>query len=116
MSRKKVLGQWGEDLITKILKQRGYNILARNLRYHRSEFDLIASKNKRLYVVEVKTRASSIFGEPESAVTRKKLDKFSEAYSYLEKKYNYQEIVYLIAAIIVNFKNKQARIKFIKII
>ncbi len=51
----------------------GYKILARNYRYLKAEIDIIALKENILVVVEVKARSASIFGNPEDAVSSKKI-------------------------------------------
>lgn len=65
-------GQQGEDLATRYLKEKGYQILTRNFRYKRAEIDIIAQKDKLIAFVEVKTRSSDIFGYPEEFVDEKK--------------------------------------------
>ena len=47
----------------------GYEIIERNYRYKHSEIDLIAKNNGFLVFVEVKTRKSTKFGQPEQFVT-----------------------------------------------
>ena len=62
-------GKLGEDKAADYLQQQGYNIVARNYRYKQSEIDLICIKDRLLVFVEVKTRSSKAFGEPESFVS-----------------------------------------------
>ncbi len=50
----------------------GYTILNRNWRSGRFEMDLILSKNGALHFVEVKTRMSAAFGDPERAIDQEK--------------------------------------------
>jgi putative endonuclease len=50
------LGRAGEALAARHLEQRGYRILARNVRSGGVELDLIARRGKLLVFVEVKTR------------------------------------------------------------
>ncbi|MBT3647954.1 MAG: YraN family protein [Flavobacteriales bacterium] len=66
------LGDLGEDLAVSHLMKSGYSILDRNWRYGREEIDIIALKDNDLAIVEVKTRASDYFGNPEEFVSRKK--------------------------------------------
>lgn len=65
------LGEKGEELATQFLRDNGYEILARNWRYRNAEIDIIARKGVDLAIVEVKTRATNYFGEPEEFVSRK---------------------------------------------
>ncbi|NQV03828.1 MAG: YraN family protein [Bacteroidia bacterium] len=66
------LGKKGEELAVRYLKEKGYKILETNWRFGRNELDLIAEDGDILVVAEVKTRHSTVFGEPELAVTREK--------------------------------------------
>ena len=65
-------GQLGENLAVEYLQKKGYLILERNFRFERGEIDIIAEINGVLVFVEVKSRSSKIFGEPEEAVTPSK--------------------------------------------
>lgn len=68
-------GAWGEQVAADFLKQNGYRILGRNVRFgSRSELDLVARDpgGGVLVFVEVKTRRSEAFGRPVSAVDRGK--------------------------------------------
>ncbi|MBA9076174.1 MULTISPECIES: YraN family protein [Rufibacter] len=66
------MGRQGEAAAEAFLLQKGYLILARNFRFKRAEVDLIATKEKVLVLVEVKTRSSQAFGFPEAAVSARK--------------------------------------------
>ncbi|GCC50971.1 YraN family protein [Chryseotalea sanaruensis] len=78
MSDKIKTGNKGEELAANFLVAKGYEIVAKNYRYKHAEIDLIVSKDKWLIFVEVKTRHSAAFGEPESFVTNKKAAKVIE--------------------------------------
>ena len=62
----------GEDMAAKLLQEKGYKILARNWRCGHLEVDIIAETDDYLVIVEVKTRKSAAFGEPEVFVDRQK--------------------------------------------
>lgn len=66
------IGRMGQDLAMAFLQKQGFHILARNYRFGRAEIDIIAQKDNRLSVVEVKWRSSAGFGLPQSFVTPKK--------------------------------------------
>lgn len=66
------LGVFGEQLAFQFLKDRNYQVLARNYRFGHLEADLICQHNGKLIVVEVKTRQTAEIGEPWRAVTRSK--------------------------------------------
>lgn len=80
------IGKEGEKLAEAYLAERGYQMLQRNWRYGRYEIDLIAIKNGLLRFVEVKFRSYNQFGNPEEAVTKKKIKSLMQAieqYLYL---------------------------------
>lgn len=63
------LGKIGEDLAVAYLQDKGYQILERNWRSGHKEIDIIAlNDDDVLIIVEVKTRKSDDFGEPDIAV------------------------------------------------
>jgi putative endonuclease len=63
------LGDAGEDLAAAALKKQGYKILERNYVTPLGEIDLIARHGGALVFIEVKTRRSLRFGDPQDAVT-----------------------------------------------
>lgn len=63
------LGSWGEQAAAEYLQGKGCQLLARNQRTPYGEIDLICLQGGELVFVEVKTRSSRAFGEPEDAVT-----------------------------------------------
>ncbi|CAM1340073.1 YraN family protein [Tenacibaculum amylolyticum] len=67
------LGKKGEEFAIKHLKEKGYSILEQNYRYLKAEVDIIAQKEDVLVAVEVKTRSSNYFGNPEEFVNKKKI-------------------------------------------
>ena len=67
------IGKEGERLAADFLMNQGFEIVSRNYRHRRAEIDLIVKRDDWLIFVEVKTRHSSAYGEPEEAVTAKKV-------------------------------------------
>ncbi len=67
------LGKKGEQLAVDYLLEKGYKILEKNYRYLKAEVDIIAQKENTLAVVEVKTRSSDVFGNPQDFVNPKKI-------------------------------------------
>jgi putative endonuclease len=79
------LGKYGESKAKKFLISKGYVFLKQNYRYERAEIDLIFKdeQNKILIFIEVKTRRTKTFGEPEDSITPSKqnqLRKSAEGY------------------------------------
>lgn len=55
MARHNEVGSVGEDIAVKHLVKQGYKILEKNYRKKWGEIDIVATKNKVLHFVEVKT-------------------------------------------------------------
>lgn len=79
MSDKIKTGVKGENLAADFLVGKGFEILVRNFRYKRGEIDLIVKRDDWLVFVEVKTRSSTDFGEPEAFVTPSQASRIFEA-------------------------------------
>lgn len=68
------LGKQGEDLAVVHLLKEGYVILERNYVFQKAEIDIIAQKEEdTIVMVEVKTRNSAAFGDPQDFVTKSKI-------------------------------------------
>ena len=73
MSEHYELGKKGEQLAVDYLTKEGYKIEERNWRFQKAEIDIIASKQETIISVEVKTRSSKDFGNPQDFVNSKKI-------------------------------------------
>jgi putative endonuclease len=69
MTDKIETGANGENLAAEFMAKKGFRVVARNYRARRAEIDLIVQREDWLIFVEVKTRASNAYGEPESFVS-----------------------------------------------
>ena len=67
------LGKTGEQLAVNYLISKGYKIVERNWRFQKAEIDIIARKAEMLISVEVKTRSTKDFGNPQDFVNPKKI-------------------------------------------
>jgi putative endonuclease len=68
------LGKIGEEIAAQYLLKSGYKILHRNFYFDKAEIDIIAQKEEdTVVIVEVKTRNSSFFGDPQDFVTKNKI-------------------------------------------
>ena len=65
-------GKLGEEIAVQYLVDKGYEILERNWHNVHKEVDIIAKDGRFLVIVEVKTRQTDEYGNPDIAVTRKK--------------------------------------------
>ena len=103
MSDKISTGRRGEQLAEQYLNEKGYGTITRNYRYKHAEIDLIVQKDNFLVFVEVKTRKSRMYGEPESFVTKKKAEKiFDAAENYIFETDWQENIRFDIVAIVLN--------------
>lgn len=67
------LGKQGEEIAVDFLLKKGYKIQERNWRYLKAEIDIIAVYNNTLIIVEVKTRSTKDFGDPQDFIKRKQI-------------------------------------------
>ena len=79
MAKHTNFGAIGEDLAISFLENKGYVILEKNWRINHKEIDVIARDCNTIVIVEVKSRSTLVFGEPEEAVGAKKQKLLIEA-------------------------------------
>jgi len=65
------LGIIGEQIAVDFLIEKGYTIKARNWRFKKAEIDIIAELENILIAVEVKTRSTNDFGDPQEFIKPK---------------------------------------------
>ena len=84
-------GKRGEDLAVVHLQQLGYRILERNYRCPLGEIDIVAKDKGTIVFVEVKSRRTEEFGDPELAVGKTKQRKMTlVSLYYLAQKKDHQ--------------------------
>ncbi len=79
------LGKKGEDAAEHYLRKQGYHIVERNWTFDKYEIDIIAEDEEFIIFVEVKTRSSSIWGNPEDAVSKGKIKRIVAAADFYLK-------------------------------
>lgn len=74
-------GKIGEHVAEKFLIANNYKILQKNVYFREGEIDIVAFEvdRREIVFVEVKTRSSNFFGEPEDSVTHEKKMKILKA-------------------------------------
>jgi len=78
--------KFGEEKAVDFLKANGYKIIKQNYKTKFGEIDIIAKEKDTLVFLEVKTRRTDTFGEPETAVDRFKQGQISKtALCYLKE-------------------------------
>ena len=86
MSTHHEFGKQSEQEAKEYLIKKGYKILETNWVRNKKEIDIIAKQGDVLVIVEVKSRKTDFFGEPYSAVNRKKKKHLIEtADAYVKK-------------------------------
>lgn len=89
----KKIGEIGEDIAADYLSNHGYKIVGRNERSNdpenKWELDIITVKDQTLVFVEVKSRLSTEYGNPEEAVTKAKLRTLRRAAQFYHYKHPY---------------------------
>ncbi len=73
MAQHNDLGEEGEKIAIDYLIKQDYVILEKNYRYLKAEVDIIARKENVVIAVEVKTRSSDYFGNPQDFIKPKKI-------------------------------------------
>ena len=79
MAQHNETGFAGEKLAVDWLTGKGYNIKEANWRYRHCEVDIIAVKGDTLHFIEVKTRRSTKFGNPEESINKQKMKNLKDA-------------------------------------
>lgn len=72
-------GHDAEKAAAKYLADKGYKILALNWKTKYCEIDIVAQKDKRVYLIEVKSRKTLFQGGGMDYITRKKLNQMKFA-------------------------------------
>lgn len=88
MARHNDLGKRGEEAVISMLCKQGYIIVERNWFYEKYEIDIIARNADWIVFVEVKTRTSNRWGNPEDAISKGKIRRIVEAADFYIKNNN----------------------------
>jgi len=86
-------GRRGEDLAHRYLQSKGLKVVERNWvgQGLRAEVDLIAWDGDRLVFIEVKSRRSTEYGDPERAIDREKRRNIIQAARFFLKRWRIPE-------------------------
>lgn len=108
MAEHNILGTRGEDLAVEFLKDKGHQIVERNWRLSGYEIDIISEDDEFIVFVEVKTRSSSQWGNPEQSIGKQRMRRMINGASHYLKLNNIDKPArFDIVAIIVSEKEKE---------
>ncbi len=113
MSEHTELGRKGEIVAVEYFVKKGFKILHTNWRYRKLEIDIVASNNKTLVIVEVKSRSNDYFESPKDAITFAKQKNLYNAAEYYTEIYDIDlEIQFDIVSIV--FENGKHKLEHIE--
>jgi putative endonuclease len=105
------LGQRGEEMALKLLREKGYKILKTNFRYRHTELDIICRDKDTLVFVEVKSVRVPAFGSGEERISfQKKRNIIKTAYAYLRYRPDLIGLDVRFDVVTVNFERAPATI------
>lgn len=79
MAQHNELGKQGEEAATQLLRAKKYRIRERNWSFRGYEVDIIAENNTYIIFVEVKSRTSLQWGNPEDFVDERRMRRMVKA-------------------------------------
>jgi putative endonuclease len=106
---RKNLGKLGEKLISKYLKEQGYQIIDQNYRTRYGEIDIVAKDGDFFVFVEVKTRTNRMFGFPEEAIDARKQHKLAVTAEHYLASHHLYEKNYRIDSVAVEINEKDGK-------
>ncbi|MBI5376018.1 MAG: YraN family protein [Candidatus Schekmanbacteria bacterium] len=109
-----VKGRSGEEKAGKHLKKLGYRIIEKNFRTRFGEIDIIAEDGEYLVFVEVKTRTSSRFANPEDYVDERKQRKILKSAQIYLLQYSLNERKCRFDVVSVSDTDKGAKVEVFK--
>lgn len=128
-TEKQKIGQLGEEIASKYLKNKGYSIIERNYRKKCGEIDIIAKKGEITHFVEVKTVTRENIERFDDNVSRvtdryrpednvhpyklKRLARTIQLYLYEKHSNGAPEWVFDVVTVRIDSENRQARVEFL---
>ena len=110
MNEKQALGKWGEMEAIRLLKENGLEVIEANWIFLHLEIDIVAKDGDTLVIVEVKTRSTDAYGDPEMFVSRAKQKKLIRAANwYLQNKKLNNEVRFDVVGIVQGFDGTKTR-------
>lgn len=114
-SKKQKIGELGEGIAEKFLKQKDFKIVERNFCTRNGEIDIVAKRHGTYHFVEVKSVVSLGGIVPVENMTRSKVSKQKAVISeYLRKSGGISDWQADVVFVYLNLKEKSAKIEFIE--
>ncbi len=106
----------GEELAKDYLRSKGFKIVESQYFARVGEIDIVAERGGRLHFVEVKTRSSDIFGTPEEAMTKTKMERIRKAVGLylLKNKITHQNYQIDLVAINLDWNTHKASVRYVE--
>lgn len=79
MAQHNELGKLGEEYAIDFLEKKGYHVLHQNWRVGHKEIDIVALHSGEVIFIEVKTRRTDVYGNPEDFVDDAKIRRLISA-------------------------------------
>ena len=113
-TQKRAAGDEAEQLTVEHLERAGYTIRDRNVLCRRGELDVVAEKGNVLAFVEVRMRATALFGDPSMSVNFSKQRKVVlAAYEYCQRNRLFERVIRFDVAAVVG-KGREGHIEHIE--
>ena len=118
VSKSQKLGNQAENLVYNYLKSKNYTILTRNYWTPYGELDIVATKNKTIYVVEVRSRLQGKHNPVMSIDPQKQERLFTTTTLFLEelvtkqKDFQFDEVRFIVAAVNLDTHHPEIRLYF----
>ncbi|MFH2105137.1 MAG: YraN family protein [Parcubacteria group bacterium] len=117
-NRRALIGRLGEEVATRYLCTRGYQVITRNYRQRVGEIDIVArTAAGELVFCEVKARTGGGYGTPAEAVSVHKQYKIRQTIKYFrQENEDLAKLSYRldVLAIMIDLSNKEAEVEHIK--
>jgi putative endonuclease len=100
------VGRRAEQLAVDYLRQKGFTIRHTNWRMGHKEVDIVAEKENRIHIVEVRSLNSSVFHQPYQTINRQKQRNLIDAAHFYIRRYKLNMEVQLdVISIVFNGDN-----------
>ena len=98
----KSIGYDGEKKASEYLASKGFTVLANNWQNRWCEVDIVATKNSKVYFIEVKSRSSGQFGSALESITPQKFKQMVLAARHYVSKHNATSLDIVLAAVAID--------------